>query len=56
MAAATAVGAVALSAYALYFDHQRRSNPEFRKELKRRVKKLLRNKPRDRSWRKLLST
>lgn len=39
LAAATAVGAVALSAYALYFDHQRRSNPEFRKELKRRVKK-----------------
>lgn len=31
--------AVALAGYALYFDHQRRSNPEFRKNLKRTLKK-----------------
>ncbi|SCW01326.1 LAFE_0D10110g1_1 [Lachancea fermentati] len=31
--------AVAMAGYALYFDHQRRNNPEFRKNLKRKLKK-----------------
>ncbi|SCU82145.1 LADA_0C03290g1_1 [Lachancea dasiensis] len=30
---------VALAGYAVYFDHQRRNNPNFRKSLKRKLKK-----------------
>lgn len=32
------IAALSVSAYALYFDHKRRSNPEFRKQLKQRSK------------------
>ncbi|KAF2772903.1 protein import receptor MAS20 [Teratosphaeria nubilosa] len=38
--ASTAVVATGCLAYALYFDHRRRSDPEFRKSLKKQHKKI----------------
>lgn len=39
VAIVAAVAAVSATSYVLYFDHQRRSNPTFRKDLKKRAKK-----------------
>ena len=39
LAVAGITATVAIAGYAAYFDHQRRNNPEFRKSLKRKLKK-----------------